>query len=70
MRMYIPTMGVDIGRDALFPRIVHAVTNESWDLPPGDAKGVFEAAVMNATIGESLRVLVALAISGETIYPL
>ena len=70
MRIYIPATGVDIGRDALLPRTVHAVTDELRDLLPGDVEEVLEAVAMNAATDESLRVLAALAASGETVYPL
>ena len=70
MRIYIPATGVDIGRDALLPRTVHAVTDELRDLLPGDVEEVLEAVAMNAATDESLRVLAAWAASGETVYPL
>ena len=70
MRIYIPATGVDIGRDALLPRTVHAVTDELRDLLPGDVEEVLEAVAMNAATDESLRVLAALAASGEPVYPL
>ena len=52
------------------PRTVHAVTDELREALPGDVEEVLEAVAMNAATDESLRVLAALAASGETVYPL
>ncbi len=70
MRIYIPATGADVGREALLPRTVHAVTDELREALPGDVEEVLEAVAMNAATDESLRVLAALAASGETVYPL
>ncbi|MDO4887510.1 MAG: hypothetical protein Q3979_02215 [Actinomycetaceae bacterium] len=70
MRIYIPATSADIGRDRLRTRTVHAVTPELREAMPGEEEEVLESVAMCAAADDSLRVLAALAVGGETIRPL